>query len=220
MSLEPCLRHPDFLKNLSYSQGAPATVEQLLLPGFVAYARILNPATTAAGLAIRWSEVGQVEVQATTQWGEIVPEKPLDPQMLNEPKTGNLDQRVAAQLARHLALRTTTPNSCFFLVWEGYSELRSDVSSAPTVDLPPYLRRMHILTGDVEDANESIAAPPSSRLPTWWMPADGAWCVGNDVYGRSVFVGGSVDVIADVLGDPLLEAYSAEPDQLLVNEDF
>jgi hypothetical protein len=116
--------------------------------------------------------------------------------------------------------RTATPNDCLFLVWEGYAGLRPDVETAATLEVAPDSRRMHILSGRVADATESIEVAPSRRLPMWWIPRDGAWCVGNDIYGRSVFVGGSTETISAILTDPHLEAYAADEDQRLVNEDF
>jgi hypothetical protein len=87
-------------------------------------------------------------------------------------------------------------------------------------ELASLLRRMHILTGRVTDATESVVAEPFQRLPIWWIPRDGAWCVGNDIYGRSVFVGGSAETISAIVTDPQLEAYAVDENQRVVNEDF
>ena len=48
-------------------------------------------------------------------------------------------------------------------------------------------------------------------MPNWWWPAGHEWCVGNDIYARSVFVGGSQECIDGVLSHPELEAISISP---------
>ncbi len=52
-----------------------------------------------------------------------------------------------------------------------------------------------------------------------WIPDDGAWFVRNDIYARSVFVGGSFAAVAAVLSAPGLEAYLVRPRQTVVPED-
>ncbi|MCU1403311.1 MAG: hypothetical protein JWM70_1635 [Microbacteriaceae bacterium] len=137
---------------------------------------------------------------------------------------GTVDPAVANRLAQLLMTRTATPDECYFLVWDGYGGLRLDLQTAVTVDLGPELRRMYILSGRVADATESIETVPSGhplgRSPMWWIPSDGAWCVGNDIYGRSVFVGGTAETVSAIVADPLLEAYAAAADQTLANEVY
>ena len=169
---------------------------------------------------IRWDEVGTTHVDSTTQWADLAAEDRFDPNELREPETGTLDPTIAKRLAQLLTIRTATPDECYFLVWEGYAGLHPDVETAATVTLAPASRRMYILGGRVIDATESIETFPSQRLPIWWIPRDGAWSVGNDIYGRSVFVGGSAEAISDILTDPQLEAYSVDGGQRLADEDF
>jgi hypothetical protein len=189
----------------------------------VAYARVLNPARRRDA-AIRWDRIGATPVDSTTQWPELVAAESFDPDDRWEPEMGTVDPAVAVRLADLLATRTTTPHECFFLVWEGYGGLRPDVKTAITVDVGGESRRMHVLSGRVSDATESIetvpSGDPSGRSPMWWIPSDGAWCVGNDIYGRSVFVGGSAETISAVVADPQLEAYVADARQPLANEVY
>jgi hypothetical protein len=223
MQLRPCARRPPILDGLSDGAVDALTVGGLLLPGMEAFARVLNPARRRDA-DIRWDEIGGTQVDSTTQWSEILAADHFDSHDPWEPDMGTVDPTVANRLSQLLATRTATPDSCFFLVWEGYGGLRPDVRSAAAIEIGPIPRRMHILSGRTVDATESIEAVPmgrpSGRSPMWWIPSDGAWCVGNDIYGRSVFVGGSAETIAAVVADPELEAYVADADQLLGNEVY
>ncbi|MDQ1598233.1 MAG: hypothetical protein QOI70_1657 [Microbacteriaceae bacterium] len=191
----------------------------MLLPGMADYARVLNPARKRDA-DIRWNEISTTHVDGRTQWTDVAPEDAVDPNDRREPETGTIDPTVANRLAQLLTTRTATPDECFFLVWEGYAGLRPEVRTAAMFDLASLSRRMHILSGRVTDATESVVAEPFQRLPIWWIPRDGAWCVGNDIYGRSVFVGGSAETISAIVTDPQLEAYAADENQRVVNEDF
>jgi hypothetical protein len=223
MQLRQCARRPPILGGLSDGAAEVLTVGQLLLPGMVAYARVLNPARRRDA-GIRWDEIGAAPVDSTTQWPELAAAGRFDLDDPWEPEMGTVDPAVATRLAQLLATRTTTPDECFFLVWEGYGGLRPEVRTAATVDVPPSSRRMHILSGRVTDAAESIetvpSGRPSGRSPMWWIPGDGAWCVGNDIYGRSVFVGGSAETVSAIVTDPQLEAYVADANQLLADEVY
>jgi hypothetical protein len=224
MQLRPCAQRPSILSWLSDGAADAVTVGHMLLPGMAAYARVLNPARRRDA-DIRWDQIGATPVDSTTQWPDLVAAERVaaghvDPEDPWEPEMGTVDPAVADRLAQLLAARTTTPDECFFLVWEGYGALRPEVRTAATVDIAPSSRRMHILGGRLTDASESIETPPFRRSPMWWIPSDGAWCVGNDIYGRSVFVGGSAETIAAVVADPRLEAYVADANQPLANEVY
>ncbi len=104
------------------------------------------------------------------------------------------------------------------LVWEGYCDLRSEIRTSPTI-VNGLGRELHVFRGPLELALESVEDHPSGRLPVNWLPLDGAWCVANDIYARSVFLGGSVALIAEVLSDPELEAHSIRPNHMFVPED-
>lgn len=220
MSLTPVQKVPQFLVNHVERVGnaAPATLGTILPFAFPAYARVLNPVTPSVGRSYRWGDLARsgATVDASTQWSDIVASG-REVESLGEPESGTVEASVAARLAKILAPHTATPQDCFFLVWEGYSGLREGVRRTPTITVTPS-RRMHVLHGTLQDATESIEES-FQRLPTWWLPADGAWCLGNDVYGRSVYVGGSSEAIAAVLRDPALEAYAADPALPLASED-
>lgn len=80
--------------------------------------------------------------------------------------------------------------------------------------LPPD-RTFFLFTG----ALLTTKLPQGLRLPLRWWPADHAWCVGNDIYARSVFVGGASDVIEAILHAPRLEAFEVEASSRVSPED-
>ncbi len=104
-------------------------------------------------------------------------------------------------------------------MWKGYAGLRDDLLPAVQVNLTPD-RSMLILSGDLDDGSESVDRPPFLRTPQWWVPGDGAWAVGNDIYGTSVYVAGTEDAIAAILADQHIEAYRATPSMQIVAEEF
>jgi hypothetical protein len=220
MTLRPWALRSPILSSLSNSSTSSATIGQMLLPGMEAYARVLNPVRSPDSRVRFWNDVSPKNVNSTTQWADLATEISIDLLETGEPETGGLDPMVAMRLAQVLRSHTATPEDCFFLVWEGYAGLLPVVRSAATIQIAPHARRMHILKGQVEDATESIQSLPTLRLPMWWIPQDGAWCVGNDIYGRSVFVGASAETIFAIVNDPQLEAYLADESQPIVAEDF
>jgi len=59
-----------------------------------------------------------------------------------------------------------------------------------------------------------------TRTPQWWLPSDGAWAVGNDIFGTSVSVAGSEDLITELLSHHDLEAFRTPPSTIIVAEEF
>jgi len=191
------------------------TVRDLLPVKAPAFARVLNPARSPDGRAAFWRDIVASGVDATTQWSAI---RPFAADHC-EPVTGGLDPAVANRLA-HVAMECGFARTNYrFLVWEGYGGLRTDLANATTVDLPPDTRRMRILTGNLLDATESVVEAPGHRLALWWLSGDGQWCVGNDIYGRSAFVGGTHTLVSALVEDAELEAYPVDPAQIVTPED-
>jgi len=111
---------------------------------------------------------------------------------------GDIDPSIAAELAGVLRSFTGTPESCFFASWEGYA---GPFTGEPTITFPPE-RGMHVFAGSIDDAARKL----DDQLPLRWWPQDHAWCVGGYMYGSSLYVGGSADATAAILGNHLLDA--------------
>lgn len=192
------------------------TVGDYLPRGHVSYARVMNPMHDGDGQLLAWKTFAaeRTEVDATTKWTDL-----LERDWGVNPIVGNIEPAVAATLARLLRAHTSTPTECFFLVWEGYSGMRDDLRDTSSITLFPD-RRTLILTGDLGDGGEPFDGMDDGRSAQWWMPADGAWAVGNDLYGASVYVSGTEELITAVLDADDMEAYRATASMPIVAEEF
>ncbi|MEU4835005.1 hypothetical protein [Streptosporangium sp. NPDC023615] len=131
------------------------------------------------------------------------------------PAVGSLPMRQAARLVHLLSAYTTTPERCWFAVWEGFGDLGLPVGSGiARVEMPA--RSMLLLTGPLRAATTSLAATPwcDQRAGLWW-PHDRAWCVATDVDLMTTYVGGGEACVAALVADEELEAMEVGSDQRL-----
>lgn len=104
------------------------------------------------------------------------------------PLAGTLEPEAARAVAAILARHTTTPERCWFGVWEGWgAEYAFDRASAATFVLPH--RRYHLAAGPAAAAGTSVLVPPWEQTASLWWPEDRAWCVATEVDLFSTFVG-------------------------------
>jgi hypothetical protein len=201
---------------MAAQQGEKWTIGAYLPLKDAAFVRVMNPVRSEIAPTATWASIAGegVVVDATTGWYDVAGDRSD-----GRPDEGSLDPETARSLARILRAHTTTPAECFFLVWEGYARSRNDILPAVKIELTPG-RSMLVLSGDLDDGNESVAEMPLSRTPQWWVPADGAWLVGNDLYGMSVYVAGTEDAIAEILADETIEAYRATSSMAIIAEEF
>ncbi|BCW08608.1 hypothetical protein [Arthrobacter sp. NtRootA1] len=196
--------------------GSPAS---LIPQSFAHVVRVLNPALVPGGKRLRWSDIaGDVSaIDSETQWNDVVAAASPDLGPYFEPDMGTISEHVARSLLAILS-RHTSSEEATFLAWEGYSGLKDEVVRSPTVTAG-LGRVMHVRHGALSLALDPIDSPPN-RLAMTWLPDDGAWFVGNDIYARSVFVGGSAECIGAVLSHADLEAYPVGAGYSVVPEDF
>ncbi|WP_236052510.1 MULTISPECIES: hypothetical protein [Streptomyces] len=203
-------------------QGAFGTVAAIAAPGFPAYARILHPARLDER-PVRWSTVAAAHgTRATplTRWHEVIG---TDQDFVNRsdlgltgvwdehPEEGPTPPDVARALLPVLARHTGTPDRCWFGLWCGYG--RWDFGRFPTFETPG--RDEVLLAGRLEDAVSPVSLDEFAQLPDLWWPQDHAWCLGGDVDLVSTYVGGSPELIADLLAAPDLETHPVGPDDLV-----
>ncbi|MFD7459718.1 MULTISPECIES: hypothetical protein [unclassified Streptomyces] len=199
--------------------GALGIVAGVAAPGFDAYVRVLHPASLEER-PVRWATVAAAHgrtVTPTTRWHELTgmddtyqnaSEYGLPGVWDEHPAEGPTPPAVAEALIPVLARHTRTPDRCWYGLWNGYG--RWDFDRFPSFETPG--RDEVLLTGTLADAVSPVTVDEFAELPDLWWPQDRAWCVGGDVDLVSTYVGGSAELIADLLADPDLETYPVTAD--------
>ncbi|TFD51011.1 hypothetical protein E3T55_08140 [Cryobacterium frigoriphilum] len=97
--------------------------------------------------------------------------------------------------------------------------MRDDLRDTASIKILPG-RKVLILAGDLADGGEPFDGMAGGRSAQWWMPADGVWAVGNDLYGASVYVSGTEELISAILAADDIEAYRAAAWMQIVAEEW
>ena len=208
-------------------------VGSVVAPGFAAYARIFHPASVAGriGVDLRWSEVAVLSgktVHPEMQFHAISP-----PAHVYEPRLGVLSPRQASALVAPLSRHTTTPNSCWLCLWDGYGYLHPGGMITLVAARPPFarlrigLRRLHLRWSRPRFPRRDgprVRLPGRDYLlfrarvadalgwedgPNLWWPDDRAWCVASEIDFPYTYVGGSQELIDAIVDDPAIEALPA-----------
>ena len=175
--------------------------------------RILHPArrkTEDGGTRVRWSAIasstGRVvhpemqfdRIAALRNWND-------DPGWDSPPGEGLLPREDCERLASLLRPHTSTPEVCWFCVWEGYGGFFDAQSyrDVPRVKTPG---RAHVLYRGPLEAATSFHWGWLWRSPNLWWPDDRAWCVATEIDLPETYVGGSQACIERILADDQLEA--------------
>ena len=180
--------------------------------GFDACARLLHPAKLLTEsrdhLPVRWSEVASwngYTVDALTQFHEITNVYRWNGMDLgSRPKEGELPDAELKILAQLLQGFTLSPNLYYFGFWDGYGHAAFDpgLRSLPKFGISD--RCYYLFSGNLDPAPAGKAF--HFMPPTYWWPADRAWCVYTDIDATDTFIGGSAACIEAVLNHPELEA--------------
>jgi len=161
------------------------------------------------------------------------------------PERGDLAPRVLGALCDVLTRHTADAERCFFGLWFGWAWVHGDGErgrmtlvrdgsvSAPVEEAPPAFSadersrpllllpgREYLLlagplsaAGKIGDPGGVCGFEPHSPNLIW--PADCAWFVASEIDFDSTLVGGSTDLIRDVLDAPGLDAWAVGPDDSL-----
>ena len=163
-----------------------------------------------------------------------------------DPLVGQLQPHVLEVLTSILQRHTTTPERCWFGVWDGWGwmhpgahaklltpgQTADDTSltaaewqldlSGPKFSLPG--RNYHLFTGPIAAAlgTGGWVTPQwfDPQSPSLFWPEDHTWCVATEIDHDSTLIGGTPSLIATITSSPLLEAMSIpfdEPQQDTVN---
>lgn len=196
-------------------------------PRYEAYARILHPAQGQTGY-VSWAEIAQWSGRVyhpAMQFEAIatpVPGAGVSPRPWNgyEPY-GGMPSAQAATLAALLRPFTATPETVWYLVWEGHGFL--DPSTAPRVHRPGpraanAFRSYLLYSGGIDDAADLGLNAPFPVVADYWFPEDRAWCVATDVDLFWTYVGATRACVAAILGGSGLEGVPADLDHGLTVE--
>jgi len=210
--------------------------------GFDAYARVLHPAEVphgGFGHIVRWREVAEwsgMPLGRTSQFHSIaLPEERPGreaPWQGQGPALGRLLPADAMVLAEVISAWTTSPERCWFCLWDGYgwenARLLTPVGE-PAVRLPDPIpenvrqgrrvrlpKRDYLLyTGPLEAVLASVSLSGQEQTPNLWWPVDRRWFVGSEIDLAWTYVGGPAEMIEALLADARIEALPAESDDPL-----
>jgi hypothetical protein len=120
----------------------------------------------------------------------------------------------ARRALHRLASFTSTPDDCFFCVWEGYSDIKlpPDVIRDALVELPH--RRYALLHGSVNDINtweEDLGGGHPVAPPAFVWPADRRWVFVSDVDPHWAGIGAEQAAADALRNDPELDVVPARP---------
>ncbi|MDQ6855877.1 MAG: hypothetical protein M3Z57_02230 [Candidatus Dormibacteraeota bacterium] len=124
------------------------------------------------------------------------------------PLIGSLPQDLVAQLAAALGRHTSTPERCWFAIWNGFGAMPPDVRSAPTFATPN--RKYHLLAGPVASAAD-VGHPALGQSPNLWWPDDHAWCVATEIDFNTTYIACGDTAREDIVALPALEARPIDP---------
>ena len=201
------------------------SVLSLVPSGFPSYVRVFHAAyrvdRRSGCRGERWSAVSWAEIAAANgarahagmQLGALTGSDQFihggQPDVYDHPPMeGSLPAEIALPLREVLARHTTTPERCWFAVWNGCAAAREDVRGAPTFRVPS--REYHLLSGPIEAVIESLVQGRVQSPNIWW-PDDHAWCVATEIDLNITYLACSGACRDDLLADPGLEARQIEP---------
>lgn len=226
--------------------GRLGTVTGTVPDGYPAYARILHPVEFYDGQTapMTWAEVAAVtgrQMHPTVQWHRLIgADDPYDHWSDvwrdGKPEVGNLALPALQALCDALADHTSTPDDCWFAMWEGWGQLSGGRArvllttdgpapeempplldprerAAPRVHLPG---RDHLLMRGPLSAMAALVrydGPDqvrSTQSPALFWPADRAWCVATEIDFDSTLVAGPAALVEAVLAAPTLEAWRVD----------
>ncbi|HHY82776.1 MAG TPA: hypothetical protein GX505_08880 [Clostridiales bacterium] len=209
-----------------WSRSKYANYAAAIIPrGFAAYTRLFHPAYLEdEDREITWSEITKYTGRtphSQMQWHTIANFNNSDKCLkgLTAPYTGRLPERQAKILKEILRKYTSTPDNCYFAIWDGWGfpELEKLTNKTARFHLPD--RSYYLIKGRIDTASIQTPSVPIQAAGIWW-PADRAWCAATEVDMMWTYIGGTEDCINEILADNRLEAWKASlDDRVDINGD-
>ncbi|QCB49580.1 hypothetical protein E5720_09580 [Rhodococcus sp. PAMC28707] len=112
----------------------------------------------------------------------------------------------------HLANHTTTPDNCYFAIWEGWGGLEL----VGPVQVPFINREAVLFNGTADDLSTWVdsrdhTSPDNLPIPAFLWPADQAWCIANDVDSHFATIGASSNAIGELLDNTIIDVTEDDP---------
>ena len=207
---------------------------------FDAYARIFHPAEFD-GRSLRWSDVASMTgrvVHAEMQFDPICAMADGTGRLpVESPLEGSLNRTGLDDLARLLAHHTSTPDRCWFAIWDGFGQLHGGAATAHTMFVwtegsdhetivhsraDPLLdpsrlagprvhapgRDYYLATGALGDLDD-FYDQVGHQSPNVWWPEDRSWIVATEIDFCWTYVAGNRSLIDAVISHPNIEALEA-----------
>jgi hypothetical protein len=190
--------------------------------GFEAYCRIFHPVKnhpkmkTWTAVAAAHGRIAHPEMQFHMINRPVGAPPPL--RYVKDPavKWGRIPEGVRTVLIDGLRHWTTTPERCWFCVWEGRGGM-DDQGVTARVRHPQ--RDYFLYSGSIE----ALPHPDSfgdREFPNLWWPEDRAWVVATEIDFAWTYVGGTLAHIDALLSDTRIEALPAKiTDKPFYNSD-
>ena len=214
----------EFMENVSQARWIEeslsgwGSVRSLMPGGLPAYTRVFHPAYLGKGCEqpVRWSKVAswtgrtvhpQMQFVRIANLSEELNDIHKDPPWGSLPQYGSVPEKECLTLVNVLRVFTSTPDRCYFCLWEGYGNINKRLYKARSRVRAP--GRDYLLFSGSIDAVMSFLVSESylwGDSPNIWWPEDQAWCVATDIDLFDTYVGGSKVCIEAVLSNPDLEA--------------
>ncbi len=194
---------------------------------FPAYCRILHPAYDSQDQRVRWREMAAwagTELTPHALYGTIalpehVPAAPC-PAGHGDPSVGAMDLHDFSALVNILS-RWHPDQETWWAVWDGYGwdhrvsvvtatgerhlvpdSVPATVREGPRLQLP--YRDYLLVHGTAEDAMDFTRQ--LDQTPNLWWAVDQSWCLATEIDLNYTYVGGSRELIENMVASDLLEA--------------
>jgi hypothetical protein len=133
-----------------------------------------------------------------------------------------LPAKVLDRLSDVLIQYTSTPDNCWFCIWEGYAWMHGGraVTGNPPGLVPPGVRhggrvrlpgRDYYLYRDGVAGAKTFVPFPWNLRPNLWWPDDRAWCVATEIDNVATYVGGTDELAAVLLAESAVGAIRITP---------
>jgi hypothetical protein len=185
----------------NFTKGVTSVIPQ----GYSAYLRVFHPFWMNDGSTRSWAEIAARvgrRPHPLMQLEHLLDGIDHGVEYDHLPPTGELPDAVAQVVINVLSTHTTTPELCYFAIWDGYGHL-------PKTDSTIYIpgQRMQLYQGPVSAAGEGVPGADIGIViryrPNIWWPADRAWCVATEIDLNSTYIGCDRAAAHDLLASNL-----------------